>query len=101
MVILTTALGVEIECDTVVEGAQYPYVHIHTSALTRIEADTIFEDPEQTRVLRAVFDDGSEKTLRGYTVLYSVQLSPFVQGDLMIWLQRPRQIFEEEADPNA
>ena len=97
MVILTTALGLEIECDTVVEGAQYPYVHIHTSALTRIEADTVFDDPDQTRELHVLFEDGSEKTLRGYTVLYSVQISPFVHGDLLIWLQRPRQVFEEEA----
>ena len=101
MVTLTTALGVVIECDTVVEGEQFPYVHIHTGTLTRIEADTIFEDPEQTRVMRAVYESGGERTIRGYTELYSVQKSPFIKGDLMIWLQRPQPVYAEEVEPNV
>ena len=102
MVTVTTAKGLVIDCDSVVAGRQYPYIHIHTSKLTRVEADRIFDDPEQTIVLQADYEDGTRTVFRGYTLLYSVQISPFIAGDLMIWLQRPPQIetgAEEEETP--
>ena len=87
MITLETALGERINCEAVVAGNQYPYLHIHTSELTRVQADTIFDNPAQTETLKV--DTGeTEKTYTGFTTLFSVQTSPFIPNALLIWLNR-------------
>lgn len=93
--ILTTALGEQIACETIVYSERYQFLHIHTGALTAVEAARIFSDPEQTGTLTAVDDDGAPRVYRDFTELWSVQRSPFVPDALMIWLQRPAAKNEE------
>lgn len=103
MVTLITATGREIPCEAVIRATAYTFLTIHTHALTRIEIDTIFDNPEETIELTAVEtveapDENGEtveivttKVYRRFTVLDAVQLSPFYSGDLMIWLTRPEE----------
>ena len=87
MELLTTAGGHKIACDAIVPGRAAPYLHIHTAALSFAESAAIFSDPAETAVL-TVEKDETETEYRGYTVLYSVQVSPFIAGDILIWLNR-------------
>lgn len=99
MTTLTTGTGRKIPCEAVVKGLSFPFLYIHTSALSRLEADTIFGDPRETQELAAVEtvtgEDGStatiERSFRGWTEIYAVQRSPIFDapGTLMIWLQKP------------
>lgn len=102
MTILTTAKGRQIECDSVVRSAQFNYLFIHTNALTRLEVDEIFGNPEELTTLTAVetleftTEEGpqeatSTRVYHDFTVLDVVQRSPLIDkpGELMIWLQRP------------
>ena len=106
MIELTTALGRMIPCDAVIRATNYNYLTIHTKALSRVEVDTIFDDPAQTAELTAVekigaLDEngdlleavGETKVYRGWTVLDAVQRSPLFDdpAELMIWLQRPEE----------
>lgn len=85
--ILETGKGTKINCDAVTPGSVYPVLHIHTPALTFAEAGAIFSDPEQTAEL-TVMDEDAVTVYTGFTVLYSVQQSPFISGDLLIWLNK-------------
>lgn len=107
MVRLTTAKGQEILCDSVVRSQQFNYLFIHTNALTRVEVDQVFGDPEALTELTAVeqfefpvTDENGEtgmqaaettRVYHGFTELDVVQKSPLIDkpGELMIYLQRP------------
>lgn len=102
MVTLITATGREILCDAVIRATYYAFLTIHTNALSRIEVDTIFDDPAETRTLTVIGplsdeldEDGNplmgETVYHGWTVLDTVQRSPMfpAPGELMIWLTRP------------
>lgn len=96
MLTLITNSGREIPCDAIVPASQYPVLHIHTHAIGGAEAWTIFSDPAETcRLIRR--DDDGETVFTGFTRLYSVQSSPFVPGDILIWLNydMPAQRAEE------
>lgn len=108
MTTLITATGREIPCESVVRSRLYGYLFIHTAALSRIEADTLFSDPRETETLTAVetilcpTDEGPVQTttthvFRGWTVLDTVQRSPLFDnpGELMIWLAKPEAEEEE------
>lgn len=108
MVNLITTTGREIACDSVVQSRIFGFLYIHTAALSRIEADTIFDDPAETETLTAVetllcpTDEGPVQTTEtrvysGWTVLDTVQRSPLFDnpGELMIWLAKPER--EESA----
>lgn len=85
MLTITTNTGKTIECDSIVQGREYPVLHIHTHAISGAEAWAIFSDPNETRrMVRR--EDSDERTLINYSRLYSVQVSPFVPGDILIWL---------------
>lgn len=88
MITLSTRTSL-VNCDAVVAGDQYPYLHIHTHELSRIDADRIFDDPAETDMITAFDAETSEtQVYTGYTSLYSVQKSPFIPGDLLIWLTK-------------
>ena len=94
MINLTTKTGRVIACDAVIRATNYAFLTIHTHDLTRIEIDTIFDNPEETEELTVVEISEQEPVVtvyRRWTVLYSVQRSPMFQGDLMIWLTRPEE----------
>ena len=90
---IKTASGKEIECDSVVQGAQFSgTIHIHTHSITPIEAYQIFGDSNETAILIAQKDGKEPKTYEGYTDMYSVQKSPFYaqfKNEILIWLNRP------------
>lgn len=101
---LYTATGRRIDCDSVVKGQNFNFLFVHTNALSRIEIDTIFENPEETDVLTAVDvieavnpETGNTDTatqtrvFRGWTILDTVMRSPLYPGDLMIWLGKPEE----------
>lgn len=105
---LITATGQELLCDSVTRGQAYPYLYIHTAALSWAEAQALFTDPAELTVLTAVerftfpaqTDKGEEtveaeqtKTYRGWTELYCIQRSPLFDdpAELMIWLRRPEE----------
>lgn len=85
MITLITATGREIMCDAIVEATLYPVLHIHTHELTGAEAWTLFSNPAETVILRKI-ENEKETVYRDYTYLQSVQQSPFIAGDLLIWL---------------
>lgn len=91
--IVKTAKGKEIECDSVVQGAQFSgTIHIHTHSITPVEAYQIFGDPEETAVLIAEKEGEEPKQYEGFTDIYSVQKSPFYthfNNEILIWLNRP------------
>lgn len=91
--IIKTATGKEIECDSVVQGAQFSgTIHIHTHSITPVEAYQIFGNSEETVVLTAEKDGEEPKEYEGYTDIYSVQKSPFYaqyKNEILIWLNRP------------
>ena len=103
MVQLITAKGRRIACKAVIRATNYNFLTIHTDALSRVEIDQIFDDPEETSVLTAIEqmtvpdENGNEITVesshvyRGWTVLDTVQRSPFYEGALMIWLMKPEE----------
>ena len=121
----------EIEADSVAKGVSFPVLHIHTHAITPVQAFEIFT-PENTQeitvldwyYLRVDSLDGGETyyertgqesfevtldtemnpekqyfikvakepaVYHDFTELYAVQKSPLVEGDILIWLQRPMQ----------
>lgn len=102
---LTTAKEHTLLCDSVTRSQQFNFLYIHTKALSRVEAELFFSDPEDMAELRAVdtftfpaiTDEGKEQMVtarqehvyRRFTELYAVQTSPLVDGALMIWLRRP------------
>ena len=101
---LITTTGRSIECDSVVKGQNFNFLFIHTHALSRLEIDTIFEDPAETAVLTAVDvieainpETGNndtatqERVYRGWTILDTVMRSPLYPGSLMIWLGKPEE----------
>jgi len=91
--IIKTATGKAIECDSVVQGQQFTgTIHIHTHSITPIDAYRIFGDPEETATLIVEQEGEDPKEYNGYTDIYSVQKSPFyVQNpnEILIWLNRP------------
>lgn len=91
--IIKTATGKEIECDSVVQGQQFSgTMHIHTHSISPIEAYQIFGDPEETAVLIAEKEGEEPKEYIGFTDIYSVQKSPFYthfKNEILIWLNRP------------
>jgi len=102
MVRLVTATGREIACDAVIRATNYNFLTIHTNALTRIEVDTIFDDPTETSVLTAyeqIYETSGDSVIvretkrvyRNWTILDAVQKSPMyaTPGELMIWLTKP------------
>lgn len=105
---ITTATGRVIDCDAVTLGRAYPVLHIHTHALSRVESTQIFDDPLETAVLTETRDvlvdvelEGGAterrpaqetRVYRGWTDLHSVERSPFVDGALLIWLNRPPEL---------
>jgi len=107
---ITTAAGRVIDVEAVTPGAQYPVLHIHTTALTGAQAYAVFSDPAETReiteekdVLQPVTNaDGTQapeivhrtRVFRDFTQLHSVGPSPFYKGALLIWLNKPAE--EEE-----
>lgn len=88
----------KIECDLVVRGNQYAVLHIYTHSITPIEAYQIFGDPEETKVLKTIEFDGSEKVYHGFTDIYSVQKARLITGDgeILIWLQQPMDVSQYE-----
>ena len=109
MIELMKVNGETVACDSVSRGRQYPYLYIHTHALSWTGACEFFGDPEsleeltatETFTFQAKDEDGKEKTVtaeiktvyRGFTQLHCVQESPLIDepGELMIWLQRPEE----------
>ncbi len=103
MVVLFTAKELRISCKAVIRATNYNFLTIHTDALSRVEVDQIFDDPEQTAVLTVIdtqlVPDGSggesmvetTRVYRGWTVLDTVQRSPLYEGALMIWLMKPEE----------
>lgn len=91
--IIKTATGKEIECDSVVQGTQFSgTIHIHTHSISPIEAYQIFGTPEETTTLIAEREGEESKQYDGYTDIYSVQKSPFYaqySNEILIWLNRP------------
>lgn len=91
--IIKTAKGKTIECDSVVQGQQFSgTIHINTHSITPIEAYQIFGDPEETEVLIAEKEGEEPREFKGYTDIYSVQKSPFYiqyPNEILIWLNRP------------
>lgn len=108
MVLLKLATGVEIECDAVIQGRQYPVLHIYTNKITPVKAYQIFGDSEGTTEIK-IYEDGydyvvdeqgnqirklvtKERVFTGYTEIYSVQKASLYtenEGEILIWLQRP------------
>lgn len=86
MTVIITATGKEIECDAVIAATMYPVLHIHTHSITGAEAWEIFSNPEETKVLKKYEDGKGAGVYKGYTTLQSVQRSPFIDGDILIWL---------------
>ena len=123
--------GTEIEADSVAKGVSFPVLHIHTHAITPVQAFEIFT-PENTQeitvydwVYSRVYSFDSKETYyertgqesfeitqdtevnpdkqyfvkiqqepivyHDFTELYAVQKSPLVDGDILVWLQRPMQ----------
>lgn len=103
MVQLITAKGRQITCKAVIRATNYNFLTVHTDALSRVEVDQIFDDPEETAVLTAIEqiptpdENGNEiivemsRTFRGWTVLDTVQRSPLYEAALMIWLMKPEE----------
>ena len=54
MVQLITAKGRQITCKAVIRATNYNFLTIHTAAISRVEIDQIFDDPEETAVLTAI-----------------------------------------------
>ena len=95
MTYLTTATGRSIPCDSVIKASVLDYLTIHTGSLSRIEIDTVFDNPAETERLTAITVENETNVTQvytGYTVLDTVQLSPFYPGHLMIWLRRPEEV---------
>ena len=90
--IIKTATGKEIECDSVVQGQQFSStLHIHTHAITPIEAYQIFGDQMETTVLIVEAEGSEPRRFDGYTDIYSVQKSPFYQNfknEILMWLNK-------------
>lgn len=90
--IIKTATGKEIECDSVVQGQQFSSsIHIHTHSITPVEAYQIFGDPEETSILIALKENVEPKEYVGFTDIYSVQKSPFFpnfKNEILIWLNK-------------
>lgn len=86
MLTVKTATGREIECDAFIAATQYPVLNIHTHSIDGSDAWVIFNNPEETKVLRKMEDGEEVAVYRNYTVLQSIQRSPFIDGDILIWL---------------
>lgn len=95
MIELKTATDRIVQCNSVVRSQMYNYLYIHTASLTRIEADTIFDNPAETSVLTAYGTDPDgvwrSNVFTGWTVLESVTRSPVYPDEnaLMIILTKP------------
>lgn len=106
MTVLKTATGRELVCAAVSRGQMYPYLYIHTAALSWEEAYAFFTDktglaklttvesftfPAQTEQGAQDIEAETTHVYNGFTELYCIQRSPLMDdpGALMIWLQRP------------
>ena len=105
---LIKATGETLGCESVTRGQQFPYLYIHTHALSWPDAYAWFTDPAGMIEMRAVETfvfpaetengtepmEGTKETVyRGYTELYCIQRDPLDEtpGELMIWLKRPEE----------
>lgn len=89
---IITATGKRIECDSVIQGQQFSgTIHIHTHAITPIEAYQIFGDRKETAILTTEKDGEEPREFKGYTEIYSVQKSPFYlqhPEEILVWLNK-------------
>lgn len=90
---IITTTGKEIEIIRASRGGRFPILHIYTNSISVGDAWTIFNDREETKVLREVDDEFPEeiKVYEDYTELTSVQkaLMEEVENAIMIRLEKP------------
>ena len=88
MVSLKTVDGTILECDSVIKGNAYPFLHINTG-ISMQDAIQIFT-PENAETLIASDGKRPDREYHGFTEIVSIQRSPLFQGDILIMLQRPQ-----------
>ena len=101
--IITTAIGREIECDLVVRASQFEVLHIYTHSIDPIEAYQIFDNSEESCVL-TVYEEGKDTRIyRGFTEVYCVEKGGLITGpgEILIWMRRPPEENIEEVIPNV